>query len=99
MGISLSGVGGDVGIGFVVGFITGYALKKILKIVLVLLGMYVLSLLWLQYKGVISINTDKLFNLTGNVSTQAVSAAEKLLGILPGTSAFAIGAYIGFKKG
>jgi len=99
MGISLSGVGGDVGVGFIAGFITGYALKKILKVVLVLIGMYVLSLLWLQYKGVISINTNKLFNLSGSISNQAVSAAEKLLGILPGTSAFTIGAYIGFRKG
>ncbi|WP_297478638.1 FUN14 domain-containing protein, partial [Thermococcus sp.] len=58
-----------------------------------------LSLFYLQQKGVITINTDKLFNLTNNIAQQVVSAGQKVLGILPGTSAFVAGFYLGFKKG
>ncbi|WP_366515058.1 FUN14 domain-containing protein, partial [Palaeococcus sp. (in: euryarchaeotes)] len=33
---------GDIGVGGIVGFITGYALKKFIKIVLALIGAYVI---------------------------------------------------------
>ncbi|WP_297535399.1 FUN14 domain-containing protein [Thermococcus sp.] len=89
----------DMGVGALVGFITGYALKKLLKIAIAIIGAYVLSLFYLQEKGVITINTEKLFNLTGNLSQQVVGLGQKVLGILPGTSAFVAGFYLGFRKG
>lgn len=90
---------GDMGIGALVGFITGYALKKFMKLVIAIIGAYIVSLFYLQQKGVITINTDKLFNLAGGVTQQMVSLGQKVLGILPGTSAFVAGFYLGFKKG
>ncbi|WP_099209860.1 FUN14 domain-containing protein [Thermococcus henrietii] len=99
MDFNVSGMFGDVGVGAIVGFITGYALKKLMKIAMAIIGAYVLSLFYLQKKGVITINTDKLFNLTGNLTQQVVSLGQKVVGILPGTSAFVAGFYIGFKKG
>ena len=89
----------DMGVGAIVGFVTGYALKKLMKLAMALIGAYVLSLFYLQQKGVITINTDKLFNLTNNITQQVVNMGQKVLGILPGTSAFVAGFYIGFKKG
>ncbi|WP_054839862.1 FUN14 domain-containing protein [Thermococcus sp. JCM 11816] len=91
--------GGDLGVGAIVGFVTGYALKKFVKIVMTLIGAYLLSLFWLQQKGVITINTDKLFNLSENVTQQVLGLGQKALGILPGTGAFVAGFYLGFKKG
>jgi len=99
MDINFSGMIGDMGVGGVVGFITGYALKKFIKLVLALIGAYVLSLFWLQQKGVITINTDALFNLTESAATQTLSLADKVVGILPGGGAFVIGFYLGFHKG
>jgi len=95
----LSGMAGDIGVGGVTGFIIGYALKKFMKLVVTIIGAYVLSLFWLQQKGVITINTDKLFNLTGDVTQQVISLGEKAIGILPGTGAFVAGFYLGFHKG
>jgi len=90
---------GDLGVGGVTGFILGYALKKFMKLVVTIIGAYVLSLFWLQQKGVITINTDKLFNLTGDVTQQVIGLGEKAIGILPGTGAFIAGFYLGFHKG
>ncbi|NJE25378.1 hypothetical protein K1720_05135 [Thermococcus argininiproducens] len=99
MNFDISGIMGDMGIGAVVGFITGYALKKFIKIVLTLIGAYILSLFWLQQKGVISINTDALFNLAESATTSTLTLAERAIGILPGTGAFVAGFYLGFRKG
>jgi uncharacterized membrane protein (Fun14 family) len=95
----VSGMVGDVGVGAIVGFVTGYALKKLMKIAMAIIGAYILSLFYLQHKGVITINTERLFNLTGSLTRQVVSLGQKVLGILPGTSAFVAGFYLGFKKG
>ncbi|NJE54859.1 FUN14 domain-containing protein [Thermococcus sp. 21S9] len=99
MDFNVSGMFGDMGVGALVGFITGYALKKLMKLAIAIIGAYVLSLFYLQQKGVITINTDKLFNLTGSLTQQVVSLSQKVVGILPGTSAFVAGFYLGFKKG
>jgi len=99
MEFDVNGLLGDMGVGALVGFITGYALKKLMKIAMAIIGAYILSLFYLQHKGVITINTDRLFNLTGGLSEQVAGLGEKVLGILPGTSAFVAGFYIGFKKG
>ncbi|WP_297491049.1 FUN14 domain-containing protein [Thermococcus sp.] len=99
MNFDLNGMVGDLGFGGIAGFVTGYALKKFMKIVLTILGAYILSLFWLQQKGVLTINTEKLFNLTGSAASQVVGLAQKAIGILPGTTAFVAGFYLGFQKG
>ncbi|WP_297063699.1 FUN14 domain-containing protein [Thermococcus sp.] len=99
MEFNINAMFSDIGVGAVVGFVTGYAFKKLMKLAMALIGAYILSLFYLQQKGVITINTDKLFNLTNNIAQQVVSAGQKVLGILPGTSAFVAGFYLGFKKG
>jgi uncharacterized membrane protein (Fun14 family) len=99
MEFNVSGMFSDIGVGALVGFVTGYALKKLMKLAMAIVGAYILSLFYLQQKGVITINTDKLFNLTGSLTQQVVSLSQKVVGILPGTSAFVAGFYIGFKKG
>ncbi|RKX48434.1 MAG: hypothetical protein DRP38_04755 [Thermotogae bacterium] len=99
MNFEVSGIVGDMGIGAAVGFITGYALKKFIKIVLTLIGVYLLTLFWLQQKGVITINTDALFNLAESATTSTLTLADKVEGILPGTGAFVAGFYLGFRKG
>ncbi|WP_297500438.1 FUN14 domain-containing protein [Thermococcus sp.] len=99
MDLNLNGIIGDVGVWGIVGLITGYALKKLLKLTMALIGAYILSLFYLQQKGVITINTDKLFNLASNITQQVIGLGQKVVGILPGTGSFVAGFYIGFKKG
>ena len=99
MEFNLSAMFGDMGVGAVVGFITGFALKKIMKLAMAIIGAYLLSLFWLQQKGVIEINQEKLFNLAAGWSSTIITLGEKVVGILPGTTAFLAGFYIGFRKG
>ena len=96
---NLKGIFGDMGIGAIVGFITGYIFKKVLKIALLVLGIYTTSLIYLQQKGVISINKDALFNLGQNLVSHTSSLVDKFLGLAPGGVAFAGAFYVGFHKG
>ncbi|ASJ11870.1 MULTISPECIES: FUN14 domain-containing protein [Thermococcus] len=99
MEFNVNAMVGDIGVGGVVGFVTGYALKKLMKLALALIGAYVLSLFWLQQKGVITVNQDRLFNLASGWTSEIIGLSDKVLGILPGTGAFVVGFYLGFQKG
>ncbi|ASJ06599.1 FUN14 domain-containing protein [Thermococcus pacificus] len=90
---------GDMGVGAVVGFLTGYAIKKVMKLALALIGAYVVSLLWLEQKGVLIIDKDRLFNLVGEWSHEVLTAGEKVMALLPGTAAFLGGFALGFHRG
>jgi uncharacterized membrane protein (Fun14 family) len=46
----------QLGLGAVVGFIVGFALKKLTKLVIVVIGLFVLALRYLSIQGVININ-------------------------------------------
>ncbi len=93
----------NAGAGFILGFAVGYALKKLLKLVLLLLGLLTLALLALEYYGVISINYHRFVELIN----QAINATRTTVsGILPHAIAsfsfagpFALGLAIGFKVG
>ncbi|NJE30588.1 hypothetical protein E3E38_05940 [Thermococcus sp. 18S1] len=99
MEFDLNAMMGDIGVGAVVGFVTGFALKKLMKLALAIIGAYMLSLFWLEQKGVIIIDKDRLFNLAGEWSHEILTLGEKVMGILPGTAAFMGGFYLGFRKG
>jgi uncharacterized membrane protein (Fun14 family) len=52
----------QLGIGGIGGFIAGYALKKLLKIVAVITGLFILALVYLSYKGILTLNYGELGN-------------------------------------
>ena len=64
---------GIVGVG---GFIAGYALKKFMKIVAVIIGLFILALVYLGYKGIISVNYDALGNSVSGTLGLAGQAAD-----------------------
>ena len=91
----------QLGIGGIGGFFVGYAVKKIAKILAVILGIFLLSLISLAYVGVINMNYDKL---TGVLSKLTIpeQAAELLMPIianLPFAGSFTVAFLIGLKKG
>lgn len=90
---------GDMGVGAIAGFVTGFALKKVMKLAMAIIGAYLLSLFWLEQKGVIMIDKDKLFNLAGEWTSEILTLSDKVIGILPGTAAFLGGFALGFHKG
>jgi uncharacterized membrane protein (Fun14 family) len=41
------------------GFAIGFAVKKLMNVMLMFVGLYIFSLLWLQSKGIISVNWEQ----------------------------------------
>ncbi|MCX8176441.1 MAG: FUN14 domain-containing protein [Candidatus Bathyarchaeota archaeon] len=93
----------QLGFGGVAGFIAGYAFKKILKILLVFLGLGFMALLYLSYMGFITINYGKILSsfqepfkkiAGGDLTLPTILAAN-----IPFLGSFIVGLGLGFKLG
>jgi uncharacterized membrane protein (Fun14 family) len=92
----------QVGAGGVGGFIAGYALKKLLKIVAVIIGLFILALVYLGYKGYISINYSALANVVSStlgLTGQASEWITPIISHLPFVGVFGLAFFLGFKMG
>ena len=92
----------QLGIGGVGGFIAGYALKKLMKIVAIVIGLFILALVYLGYKGIITINYGELGNAVSSglgLSGQAAELITPIIAHLPFAGAFGLGLFLGFKMG
>jgi len=92
----------QLGIGGVGGFIAGYALKKLLKIVAVIVGIFILALVYLSYKGILTINYGELENLVSGalgLTGQAPEWITPIIANLPFAGAFGLAFFLGFKTG
>jgi uncharacterized membrane protein (Fun14 family) len=89
--------GVDVGYGFIVGFIIGYSVKKLLQIFIIALGIYLISLIWLEHKGFIEIHWDVLGPAIKEGQNKFQAWVNQLFKAVPFTTAFAGGFAIGFK--
>jgi uncharacterized membrane protein (Fun14 family) len=95
-------LGYQVGIGGIGGFIVGYAFKKMSKLIVIVLGLFIAALLYLGVKGIISINYDALWNALANSLGMAGSAFSWIVGVislLPFAGSFIVGFLLGFKLG
>src|SRR5215212_2986430 len=77
---SLAPTAATLGGGFFVGFLIGYALKKVIKIVAVLVGLFLAGLAYLQYHQVANINWNKL----QHISEEAITTLSNALIPIPG---------------
>ena len=89
----------SLGIGGVGGFLMGYAAKKIIKILMVLVGLYALSLFYLMHMEVIELNSEKLLETMSSLVTQIIGFLSNTLAYLPLSGSFAIGFTLGMVKG
>jgi uncharacterized membrane protein (Fun14 family) len=69
-----------LGGGFFVGILIGYALKKVIKILTVIVGLFLAGLAYLQYHQIANINWNKL----QTVSEYAFIALSNLMTQTPG---------------
>ena len=73
-GDTITSVSATIGGGFFGGLLLGYALKKIVKIVAVILGLFIAGLAYLQYQHMASFNWDRIEGLLtstlGNINNQ-----------------------------
>jgi len=92
----------QLGVGGIGGFVVGYALKKLSKLVLVLIGLFLLALIYLGTQGILNINYSALWNALKGVIDSAGSAFNWLVGLislLPFAGSFVVGFLVGLKLG
>jgi uncharacterized membrane protein (Fun14 family) len=94
----------QLGVGGIGGFILGFTLKKLSKLIVLLLGFFIVVLLYLGMKGIISlsINYDALFEAISNFFHWAGSALSWLthvVALLPFAGSFIAGFLLGLKLG
>src|ERR671922_226041 len=79
-----------LGGGFFVGILIGYALKKIIKIVAVIFGLFLAGLAYLQYHQIASINWNKPQQVSeGVITTLSNAIIMQIPGISGGDSSHA----------
>ena len=65
-----------IGFGGIVGFLIGFMLKRIMKILAVIAGVFFAALLYLESQHIVNVNWDKLQTISNGVlSTIAATAA------------------------
>ncbi|HKG31839.1 MAG TPA: FUN14 domain-containing protein [Nitrososphaeraceae archaeon] len=80
---NISSYAATLGGGFFVGIVIGYAVKKVIKIVAVIVGLFLAGLAYLQSQQIASINWNKL----QTVSEGALATVANLTMQTPGISA------------
>ena len=101
-------ISATIGGGFITGLFFGYALKKVVKLITVVVGLFIAGLTYLQYQQIDYFDWDKIEGMItqtfGNVTSQISgnqdisSFALSNLGI-PLTSGMSAGFAVGFLKG
>ena len=95
------------GSGAVAGFAIGYALKKVIKIFMVIIGIFFGAVMYFHTQQIIAINSDKLQSLSQSFlsllsntisNTEDISVITGTLGI-PLTGGLSAGLVLGFSKG
>lgn len=92
-------VGGGIGLGF----ISGYIGKKVSKLIAVLIGAELVLFKWLETRGIITVDWERL--TAGLISTgssaaqEAPSVLSSLVSTLGLGASFTAGFVLGFKKG
>ncbi|MDH5482030.1 MAG: hypothetical protein OEY22_04010 [Candidatus Bathyarchaeota archaeon] len=98
----LSPLAYQLGIGGVGGFIVGYALKKISKLIIILIGLFLIALVYLGTQGILNINYEALWNALTDFLGMAGSAFSWLIGaisLIPFAGSFLVGFLLGLKLG
>ena len=79
---SFGSMAATLGGGFFLGVLIGYALKKVIKLVAVIVGLFLAGLAYLQYNQIANINWNKL----QAVSEDAITTLSNLSMQIPGIS-------------
>jgi uncharacterized membrane protein (Fun14 family) len=109
---TLSSIAATVSGGFLTGILIGWALKKLMKLFAIIIGLFLTGLAYLHYQQIASINWDKLEQASEEAVNVVVNATKMIDGGhpeipelaitnfgIPLTSSISIGFTIGFLKG
>jgi uncharacterized membrane protein (Fun14 family) len=70
-----------LGGGFFVGILIGYALKKVIKLLAIIVGLFLAGLAYLQYHQIANINWNKLQQMSDDAITTLSNAIIHIPGI------------------
>jgi uncharacterized membrane protein (Fun14 family) len=110
---NLSSIAATIGGGFFIGVLIKYALKKVVKVVAIVVGLFFAGLAYLQYQQIVAINWNKVPQLSHNVVTTIANATTQIPGFnsghsadigmsnfgIPLTGSMSVGVAIGFMRG
>jgi uncharacterized membrane protein (Fun14 family) len=106
---TLTSISTSIGGGFFGGLLIGWALKKVIKMLAIAVGLFLAGLAFLQYQQIATINWNKIDGTITTVANAATSTIQdnSNVGILPMMSNFGIplsssmsvGFTVGFMKG
>lgn len=88
----------SIGLFGLLGFMLGWLFKMFMKIAASFVALYIASLYWLEYNGVIEIHKEKLFDIVFEGATNAMTLMDKIMAILPAGGMFAVGFILGATK-
>jgi uncharacterized membrane protein (Fun14 family) len=100
-------VAASIGGGFFAGILLGYALKKVIKMLAIVVGLFLAGLVYLQYQQIASINLNKLEavittlvnSTTNTINDNNIAGLATSNSGIPLTSSMSAGFAIGFMKG
>jgi uncharacterized membrane protein (Fun14 family) len=78
---NISSYATTMGGGFFVGILIGYALKKVIKIVAVIVGLFLAGLAYLQYHQIATIDWNKLQQVSEGALTTLANVTTQIPGI------------------
>jgi uncharacterized membrane protein (Fun14 family) len=106
---TLTSISTSIGGGFFGGLLIRYALKKVIKMLAIVVGLFLAGLAYLQYHQIASINWNKLegtISAVANAATSTINDTNNNLAVaamsnfgIPLTSSMSVGFTIGFMKG
>jgi uncharacterized membrane protein (Fun14 family) len=105
----LTSISGTIGGGFFGGVLLGYAIKKVVKLTALVVGLFIAGLAYLQYQQIASFDWNRIEGLVtttlGNIISQISSSQDGAAALamsnfgIPLTSSMSAGFAIGFMKG
>jgi uncharacterized membrane protein (Fun14 family) len=109
---NVGSIGATIGGGFFAGVLIGYAVKKVVKIVAVVVGLFFAGLAYLQYQQIVNINWNKLQAASYDILLTLTNATTQIPGFnssdhiaalsnlgIPLTGGMSIGFTVGFMRG
>jgi uncharacterized membrane protein (Fun14 family) len=66
MASDLAPLAETVGGGFLLGFVTGYAIKKVIKLAAVIVGLFISALAYLEYQRILNVDWHKIQAISQN---------------------------------
>jgi uncharacterized membrane protein (Fun14 family) len=112
---NLASFGAAMGGGFFAGALVGYALKKVVKTVALVFGLFFAGLAYLQYQQIVNIDWNKLQPVSQNAALTLLKSTKYIPGLtdgsghttyppmsdlgIPLTGSMAVGFTLGFVRG